>query len=155
MEVVKMPAAKDIKLLKGHWTNSEMEAKEKAKASVTPSVRLKVPALIKGDVNYYAEWKSILKLYKGTQLLNALDTDLLARYCIEKCSLENMYELRNRYGEIGIEDILKIETRIEAKTKMLNQMALALYMTPRARAGAIPQQPDKEAKDDPNADMFD
>jgi len=56
--------------------------------------------------------------------------------------------------KFGVDTMLKVETRIEAKTKMLNQMALALYMTPRARAGAVPNQPDKEPEDE-NRDMFD
>lgn len=193
-----MPAPIEADFSKKHLTKAEKEEKEKAKASVTPSVKLKVPDEIKNNVQFYSEWKNVLKFYKGTQLLNALDTDLLTRYCIEKVSLEDMYGLRsrkhnmtalldesiNKLSEIikdgsikddigrsnisrildiieigmdrfGVDTMLKIETRIEAKTKMLNQMALALYMTPRARAGAVPNQPDKEAKDDPNADMFD
>lgn len=193
-----MPAAIEADFSKKHLTKAEKEEKEKAKASVTPSVKLKVPDKIKNNVRFYNEWKNVLKFYKGTQLLNALDADMLARYCIEKCSMESMYELRDKkrnmtalldksidklreivedgsikdeIGEenfakilniitigmdrFGVDTMLKIETRIEAKTKMLNQMALALYMTPRARAGAVPNQPDKEAKDDPNADMFD
>lgn len=156
MEVVNLPAAKDLKLLKGHWTKEQKETKEKAKASVTPSVRLKAPETIKNNLEFYAEWKRVLRLYKGTDLLNALDVGMLERYCIEKCNLESMYSFRDKYGGTGLDNMLKIETRIEAKTKMLNQMALALYMTPRARAGAIPSQPDKETKNgDPNAEMFD
>ncbi|WP_407310951.1 hypothetical protein [Desulfosporosinus sp. SB140] len=193
-----MPAAIEADFSKKHLTKAEKEKKEKEKASVTPSVKLKVPDKIKNNVQFYNEWKNVLKFYKGTQLLNALDADMLARYCIEKCSMEGMYELRDRQRNVtalldesidklseivkdrsikdeigqanfsrildiiaigmdrfGVDTMLKIETRIEAKTKMLNQMALALYMTPRARAGAVPNQPDKEAKDDPNADMFD
>lgn len=193
-----MPAAKDLQLLKGHWTKDQKDEKEKAKASVTPSIKMKVPKKIKDNLEYYKEWKKVLKHYNGTELLNALDTDILTRYCIEKCSLENMYKLRDKkrnvtalldksieqlseiiedrsiknqigkenFGKIleiisigmakfGVDTMLKIETRIEAKTKMLNQMALELYMAPRARAGVIPQKPDKEAKDDPNADPLD
>lgn len=149
-----MPAAIEIDFSKKHLTKAEKDVKQKAKASVTPSVKLKVPEIIKNNIEFYAEWKRVLKLYKGTELLNALDTGMLERYCIEKCSLENMYRLRDRYDKTGIDDVLKIETRIEAKTKMLNQMALALYMTPRARAGAVPNQPDKEPEDE-NRDMFD
>jgi hypothetical protein len=158
-----MPAAKDHKLLTGHWTKEQKEKKIKDKASVTPSIKLKVPGIIKNNRNYFKKWKFIIKLYSGTELLNALDTDLLVRYCIEKCSLEINYLIRDSFYKrlakeelsvLCIEDLLKIEIRIESKTKMLNQMALALYMTPRARAGSIPNQPDKEAVDD-KADMFD
>jgi hypothetical protein len=151
-----MPAAKDITLLKGNWTKEQKAAKERAKASVTPSVKLKPPPIIKGNIAYLSRWKDIQKLYKGTNLLNALDADLLARYVIEKYNLENLYTLRDRPDVVeDVELLLKVETRIEAKTKMLNQMALSLYMTPRARAGAIPNQPDKEVKeDDATAEMF-
>jgi phage terminase small subunit len=151
-----MPAAIAVDFSKKHLTKEEKEKKKQDKASVTPSVKLKPPPIIQGNIAYLSRWKDVLKLYKGTDLLNALDTDLLARYCIEKYNLEDLYlERGNDEVRGNIELRLKIETRIEAKTKMLNQMALALYMTPRARAGAVPNQPDKEAKDDPNADMFD
>lgn len=160
MEVVRLPAAIPMEFSSKHLTKSEKENKQYAKASVTPRVRLKVPAAIRDNVNYYAIWKKVLKLYDGTELLNALDTDMLARYCIETDALNWMYNLRGEMNFCNsdpgnVELIAKIETRIEAKTKMLNQMALALYMTPRARAGAVPQKPDKDAGDDPNADMFD
>ena len=151
-----MPAAKDLTLLKGNWTKEQKAAKQKAKASVTPSVKLKPPDIIKGNIAYLSRWKDVLKLYKGTNLLNALDSDMLARYVIEKYNLENLYQKREDPNVLNdVELMLKIETRIEAKTKMLNQMALALYMTPRARAGAVPNEPDKEASDDSNAEMFD
>jgi phage terminase small subunit len=161
-KVIVIGAAKDHKLLRGHFTKDQLAKKEKDKASVTPSIKLRVPAIIKNNIEYFKMWKSVIKLYSGTDLLNALDTDLLSRYCIEKCSLETTYRLRDKYYKklnedyidiLGIDDLLKLETRIEVKTKMLNQMALALYMTPRARAGSIPNQPDKETVDD-YADMF-
>lgn len=152
-----MPAAKDHVMLHGHWTKGQIEEKKKSKASVTPRVKLKVPKRIRDNVNFYAIWKRTIKLYDGTELLNALDTDLLADYCEETYALEQMKN--HRYDDSVMEDpafMLKVETRIEAKTKMLNQMRLSLYLTPRARAGAVPNQPDKEAKeDDPNAEMFD
>ena len=192
-----MPAAIEIDFSKKHLTKAEKDVKQKAKASVTPSVKLRVPRIIRDNLDFYRIWKETIKLYNGTELLNALDTGMLTRYCIEKYSMESMYELRDKkqnvsalldksvkklaeiiednsiQNEIGVENfgrileiisigmdrfgvdtMLKVETRIEAKTKMLNQMALALYMTPRARAGAVPNQPDKEPEDE-NRDMFD
>ena len=191
-----MPAALPAAFSTSHNTKAETEAKQKAKASVTPSVKLKTPQIIKNNVNFYRIWRETLKQYSGTELLNALDVDMLTRYCIERHSLEDMYDMRDRKHNVtdlldqsidklseiiadgsivdeigsdnvsrildivaigmekfGVDTMLKIETRIEAKTKMLNQMALALYMTPRARAGAVPNQPDKEPEDE-NADMF-
>lgn len=155
-----MRTAKVVDFTKKHWTKEEIEKKQKAKASVMPSVKLKPPAAVRDNVVYYAKWKDIVKLYKGTELLNALDTGLLARYCIESVKLQRLYDLRDDLyngdsDDFSIDTLLKVETRIDSKTKMLNSMALSLYMTPRARAGAIPNQPDKMAKDDDsNGDMF-
>ncbi len=177
-----MPAAKDMSLNRGHFTQEQIENREKSKASVTPSVKLQVPDVIKSNVSYMRVWKATLKLYKGTQLLNALDSDLLARYCIEKHNLQELYGERDAYRKTGyykaravdnlyeekdgayneikitpetyLDTLLRLETRIEVKTKLLNQMAIALYMTPKARAGAVPMKPDKEPIDG-NADMFD
>jgi hypothetical protein len=96
-----MPAAIEIDFSKKHLTKAEKDVKQKAKASVTPSVKLRVPETIKSNLNYYAKWKDVLKLYKGTELLNALDTGMLERYCIEKSSMENMYELRNKKQNVS------------------------------------------------------
>ncbi len=193
-----MPAPIEAEFQKKHLTNEEKTTKKNAKASVTPSIKLKVPRSIRDDVNLYRIWKRTIKLYDGTELLNALDTNLLARYCEETLARDQLLDLRKQKQNItalldrsidklreivednsikdaigednfssilhiiaagmekfGVDTMLKIETRIESKTKLLNQMELSLYMTPRARAGAVPQKPDKEAKDDPNAEMFD
>ena len=193
-----MPAAIEADFSKKHLTNKEKNDKKEAKASVTPSIKLKIPSCIRNNINLYKIWKQTVKLYDGTELLNALDTNLLARYCEETLARNQLLDLRNQKQNItalldrsvdklreivednsirndigeenfssilriitigmekfGVDTMLKIETRIEAKTKLLNQMELSLYMNPRARAGAVPQKPDKEAKDDPNAEMFD
>lgn len=193
-----MPAAIEADFSKKHLTNKEKNDKKSAKASVTPSVKLKIPSCIHNDVSLFRIWKQTMKLYDGTELLNALDTNLLVRYCEETLAREHLIKLRNQKQNVtalldrsidklreivednsikdnigeenftsilriitigmerfGVDTMLKIETRIESKTKLLNQMELSLYMTPRARAGAVPQKPDKEAKDDdPNAKMF-
>lgn len=193
-----MPAPIEANFSKKHLTSKERSDKKQAKASVTPSIKLKVPRQIRDNVNLYRIWKQTLKLYDGTELLNALDTNLLARYCEETYARNRLLHLREQKqnmtvlldrsidklreivqdnaikDEIGeanfssilgiisigmekfnVDTVLKVETRIEAKTKMLNQMELSLYMNPRSRAGAVPQKPDKEASDDPNAEMFD
>jgi phage terminase small subunit len=157
--VTNLPAPINVEFSSKHLTKAEKDKKQKAKASVTPRVKLKPPNNIKNNVNYYRIWKETLKLYDGTDLLNALDTGMLERYCIEKYDIDLLYKVRNAWycdtDQLGWTDtLLKIEGRVESKTKTLNQMALALYMTPRARAGAIPNQPDKETED-PNAKMFD
>jgi hypothetical protein len=149
-----MSAPIDVDFSKKHYTKQEKNKKNKAKTAATPKIKLKPPTIIKGNIAYLDRWKDILKLYSGTELLNALDADMLGRYVIEKYNLEKLYLMRDD-GEVqnNVELMLKVETRIEAKTKLLNQMALSLYMTPRARAGAVPKEPEKP-EDDPNAQMF-
>ncbi len=150
-----MPAPIDVDFQSKHLTNKEKNAKKNDKKAKTPSVKLRPPDIIRGRLDYLSRWKDVLKLYKGTELLNALDADMLARYVIEKYNLENLYLMREDPDvENNVELMLKVEARIEAKTKLLNQMALALYMTPRARAGAPVQQQENGAEDDPNAEMF-
>lgn len=149
-----MPAPIDLEMTRKHYTKREKTEKKKAKKASTPTVRIKVPAIIKGNQAFLSRWKDVLKLYKGTTLLNALDADLLARYVIEKYNLEALYLRReDETVQNDMETLLKLETRIEGKTKMLNQMAAALYMTPRARAGAVPKTAEKP-EEDPNASMF-
>jgi hypothetical protein len=156
-----MPAALPLEMQKRHMTNADKLQKEKNKASVTPKVKLKVPRIIRENLNYYSIWKETMTLYKGTEILNALDAGQLSRYCIEVINLEKLYRMRDEWYDIKKiskvarqNAIMALETRIEQKTKLINQMALSLYMTPRARAGAVPNKPDKEPEDE-NRDMFD
>lgn len=154
-----MPAAKDSNLLKGHWTKEQLAEKKAAKASVTPAIKLQPSSLIKSNTLYYSRWKETLKLYTGTEILNALDVGLLERYIVEAVELERLYKVReNHYADIEIDRwidlLLQINNRIDGKIKLLQTLALSLYMTPRARAGAVPNTPDKEPKD-PQKDLFD
>ena len=162
-----MRTGKELQFSKKHFTSKEKEAKAKAKASTTPSTPLQAPDLIKGNILYAKRWRSTMKLYAGTDLLNALDMDLLARYCIESVELERLIAIREDYynrlekarqeeGEdpFGWSDTLKdINMRIDGKLKTLQSMALNLYMTPRARAGTVPIKADAP-KADPGAEMF-
>jgi hypothetical protein len=154
-----MPAAKDNNLLTGHWTKQQLEDKAKAKASVTPAIKLQPSSLIKSNTLYYARWKETLKLYTGTEILNALDIGLLERYIIECVELERLYAVREEhYADKEclewVQLCLQINNRIDGKIKLLQTLALSLYMTPRARAGAVPNTPDKEPKDKLK-DLFD
>lgn len=161
-----MRTGKPLEFNRKHYTNAEKKAKETAKASTTPSAPLRAPELIKGNVRYAKRWRSTMRLYTGTDLLNALDVDLLARYCIESVELERLLEIREDYynrlekarsegkDQFGWSDTLKdINTRIDGKQKTLMSMMLNLYMSPRARAGAVPVKPDKP-QEDPGAEMF-
>lgn len=81
-----------------HWTNAEKERREAAEKGLTRDrVRLIMPKRIKDDPTASAYWKTTLQRMKGLELLDNVDSDLLAGYCIACAQVE---EMRAEYREM-------------------------------------------------------
>lgn len=80
-----------------HWTNAEKERREKAEQGIRrENVRLTVPKRVKNDAAALAYWKVTLKRMQGLELLDDVDIDMLAGYCIACAQVEM---LRKEYAE--------------------------------------------------------
>lgn len=72
-----------------HWTNEEKESREQAeKAFERKFVRLVAPQRVTADGVAHRYWKNTLDRMKGITLLDNVDIDMLASYCLAK-SLED------------------------------------------------------------------
>lgn len=81
-----------------HWTKAEKERREKAEQGLRrDNVRLTMPKRVKEDAVAAGYWKVTLKRMKGLELLDDVDTDLLAGYCVAYAQVE---ALRKEYYEI-------------------------------------------------------
>lgn len=79
-----------------HWTLDEKDARKEAeKAFERGFVRLIAPARVTADNVAYRYWKNTIDRMKGITLLDNIDTDMLASYCLAK-SLED--KLRADYN---------------------------------------------------------
>ena len=80
-----------------HWTNAEKEKRKAAESALKHRfVRLIAPARITADAAAHQYWKDTIKRMRGITLLDNVDTDLLASYCMAKARED---ELRAEYSE--------------------------------------------------------
>lgn len=81
-----------------HWTNAEKERREAAEKGLTrDKVRLTMPKRVKEDAVASRYWRTTLHAMKGLELLDNVDADLLAGYCLACAQVE---EMRLEYREM-------------------------------------------------------
>ena len=81
-----------------HWTNAEKERREQAEQAMQrETVRLIEPKRVKADAVAHGYWKITVKRMKGLELLDDVDIDMLAGYCIACAQVE---ALRAEYQQM-------------------------------------------------------
>ncbi|MBI4928317.1 MAG: phage terminase small subunit P27 family [Anaerolineae bacterium] len=143
-----------------HWTKAELEARHAAADGSKRQKRvvLKPPPLVKEKPEVYAVWKDIVKKLRGIELLDNLDSDLLAVYCdalvhYRECSRRIGLPVHREDGEavspMAMSDLIK-ET--QAWARIVAQFADKLGLTPGGRARWAKKQADKKL--DPFEEAF-
>lgn len=81
-----------------HWTQAELERRKEAEQAMERQfVRLTEPKRVKDDAEAHDYWKSTIKRMKGITLLDNVDIDLLAGYCLAAAEADR---LRSDYREM-------------------------------------------------------
>lgn len=97
--------------MKKHMTIAEREKREQAEQELERRfVRLIAPKRVKEKPDAYAYWKSTIARMKGLTLLDNVDTDLLASYCLARAredALRDDYEQLREKTEKTIDRTLK------------------------------------------------
>jgi phage terminase small subunit len=160
---------------KKHLTKQEIEHRKKSEIKLGET-KLKCPDFVKSDVNAFAKWKEVCKIYKDTELVSSGDVGLVARYCMTFSEYKELLEHRkrvaqfnadwseyesllpeefidsmNQYMRLNID--LQLDSAINKKMDMLIKMEDRLFLNPLAKIKNVPKK-EKERKD-PNADLFD
>lgn len=88
---------KDPEKLTGHWTNEQRAAREAAQQQMERQfVRLIAPPPVVADPVAHKHWKDTVKRMKGITLLDNVDIDMLAVYCL---GLARISQLRTDAAE--------------------------------------------------------
>lgn len=83
---------KDPAKLTGHWTNEQRAAREEAQQQMERRfVRLTAPPSVVADAVALKHWQDTVKRMKGITLLDNVDIDMLAVYCL---GLSRLAQLR-------------------------------------------------------------
>lgn len=88
---------KKIENTSKHWTKEERERREQAEQEMERRfVRLTEPKRVKEMPEAHEYWKNTIKRMKGITMLDNVDTDLLAGYCLAAAQAD---ALRKEYRE--------------------------------------------------------
>ena len=157
-------AAKPVNLLrmegKGHRTKAEMDYRERGEKAMKTGREFKVSPLVKKDKIAHSEFLRLKRLFSKmeTELVDALDQQIINRYCLE---VSNTYTLQEMLLQLSsdLENAESMEDRMElysqirstntAMTKnkeLLLKYEDRLFLNPASRIKAIPKTPPKEEK---------
>lgn len=113
----------------GHRSNAELAIRQQAQAAVVrEKVTLRPPDRVKNDLVAYKYWKKTLKRMDGVDLLDDLDTDMLAAYCVQSSMRDKLYDM---YATVPAEETLM---RMQAQERLILQYATRLGLTAESRA---------------------
>jgi len=156
-----------------HLTKSEIEFRKHTEIQIGNNI-IKCPDYIKDNINAYAKWKEIMKLYKDTKIISSSDIGFLARYCMTFSEYIDLLERKKRINIIAedcddlidyidnsedfnfriqkqlkdmvsTEAILKLDMAINKKVDLLIKMEDRSFLNPLAKVKNLPkQEPIKE-----------
>ena len=155
--------AKIAENLTGHRAGDELEARAAAEAELMPAraKKLKASKAVKQDPAALRAWRRVLKDSEDVELLDVLDADTLATYCLKLSRLEFFRDrasaLRKSYDEFPDGETLKLidgleETIRKAETAVLDY-AGKLGLTPASRA-ALARKRAQAQMDSAEHDLF-
>lgn len=161
--------AKRVENMTKNLTAAERAAREQAEADVMPNrdaVNLAAPKNIaSGNAAALKYWDTILSRLDGLELLDDLDTEVLALYCDMLARRDQTRALFKRLSQrakrrdvrtaeiISITDAMTgLNRQLQSQERLILQYADRLGLTPASRAGLARKK--AEPEDDPNADLF-
>ena len=127
-----------------HWTNREIEAREQAEQGLRRSTRvvLRAPAWLSDEARQV--WDSVRRKLRGIDLLDSLDTEMLAIYC------DAVAQYQKASKEIGKPSIDQDELIKQAQSwaRLVSSYAEKLGLSPNSRARLAKKKAEREAPDE-------
>lgn len=152
---------KPISMATGHFTKAQIKFREQAEKSLHTGKVFKEHARVKSNPAAHAEFVRLKRLYKNIEYVDALDEQIINRYCLELAQVEPLEQLVEKMKDSvdlcetttqmsnlykSIAGVLK---SLAAKKAMLLTMEDRLYLNPTARMKSIPKKPTKERESNP------
>lgn len=149
--------AKPISMIKGHRTKAELAQRKKAEESLYTGETFRESDAVKNNKIAHAEFNRLTILYSKIAIVDALDQQIINRYCLETA---NQSALRDRIERLeeeqykeGVEftqkmEIWKLIATMEAQMIKGKDFLLKyedrLFMNPVSRIKSIPKTPEEK-----------
>ena len=118
-----------------HWTGAEKAARKAAEQLVKRKKPrgLYAPSWLSKEAN--AVWRRVTKSIEGIELLDNIDTEMLAVYCDANAK----YKVLAKQTTLGEDDV----KALQAYARLIKSYADALGLSPAARARLVKKKADK------------
>jgi P27 family predicted phage terminase small subunit len=121
-------------------SKEEIRVRKKAEAKLNTTAELKCPKYVSDEAR--KEWNRLMKLYKAmeTNILSDLDITALVMYCEATAIYKKAHEVWTKYNAVVASNpeaqrvLDKCFYTMERQTKIVNQLAEQLCLTPVGRA---------------------
>lgn len=152
---------KSLENMSKHLTKAEIDARGALESAAMPSRTPKKPKLIIQDKAAGKHWSRILKAMDGLEIIDVLDTDVLAIYCAKlsrRDELQAQYLVqREHYAANPDSTTLKLMVSISSELQSIERDLLAyaskLGLTPESRVRLAKRMAEQEEYD-PDGDLF-
>ena len=150
-------AVKTAENMTKHLTQEEKAARQAAESSVKPQ-RAKVkmnPPVWLGEKGTEARklWNAVLRRMAGLDILDNLDTEMLATYCKQVEERTRLQMLLETGSYENMKEMLAIDKQISAIDSIAANYAERLGLTPSGRARLAAKRA-QETAEDPDGDLF-
>lgn len=153
----------DLILLEGNKdrrTKAELEYRKKAEEALYTGENFKEEKFVKENPIAHKEFLRLRRLYSKISFVDALDQQMINRYCLEVANLSNLQKLYEKL-ESKIDDCEQLETKdivqlYKSITGVLSNMHKSkelllkyedrLFLNPTSRIRSIPKKPPEEEK---------
>ncbi len=112
------------------------------------------PKELKGHPFAQAAWRRLMRDFGElkAERVDSQDFDMMVSYCLaleeEDDLIKMRADLRKKLKEgdedVTVKSVLDVDARLDRKRTLLSNYQQQMYMTPRARAGVVPERSDDE-----------
>ena len=157
--------SKPTALILGHRTNAEKNVRKNAEKALYTGITFKEQPQVKSNDIAHAEFMRLRSLYNKINYVDALDQQIINRYCLEVANLHILQDELSIQGndlssceELGdrmkmYDVIYKTRSSMDKSKALLLKYEDRLFLNPAGRLRAIPKSPVKEA-DESGFDEF-
>lgn len=143
---------------KSHRTKAELEYRERGEMALQTGKKISETAQVKADKIAHAEFLRLKRLYSEIDFVDALDQQVINRYCMEVSNNASMQKIISRLSD-DLEEAEDVEMRVKIY-EQINRTNIALhkskelllkyddrlFLNPASRIRAVPKTPPPEEK---------
>lgn len=154
--------AKPVNLLRlegrGHRTKAELDYRERGEKALSAGGAIGETEQVRADHVAHAEFQRLKRLYAKIEFVEALDQQIINRYCLEVANTHQLQDMLGRLNadltgvdlfeeRVRLYDLIhKANVAMHKSKELLLKYEDRLFLNPAARIRAVPKMPPAEEK---------